>query len=147
MSGQAKFVHAVPYELRAKSDCPKVGVYLKMCRHLLHHHHHHHHHHFLVPAQVPGAISFVGPEDIPKGGSNIINCGSSQAPIFAQDQAMYVAEPLGIIVANSPAVALQAAKLVSVQYNHPKVSFWIGNASRAYQPTRKLSSPPKLMHV
>lgn len=74
--------------------------------------------------QLPGVEAFIGPDDIPKGGSNVIMSGSAQAPIFAQGHVEYAAQPLGIIVATSPSLALKAAKLVAVQYGHSKVKCW-----------------------
>lgn len=74
-----------------------------------------------VQLQLPGVEAFIGPDDVPKGGSNVIQTGAAQAPIFAQGHVQYVAQPLGIIVATSPSLALKAAKLVAVQYRHPKV--------------------------
>ena len=71
--------------------------------------------------QVPGVVAFIGTDDIPKGGSNTITCGMAPALIFAEKQVDYVAQPLGIVVATSPAAAAKAAKLVAVQYGHPKV--------------------------
>lgn len=67
-------------------------------------------------------VAFIGPKDIPKGGSNSILMGSANAPIFAKDKVEYMSQPLGIIVATTPAVAAQAAPLVAVLYGHPKVS-------------------------
>ena len=67
--------------------------------------------------------AFIGPDDIPAAGSNITACGNAEAPIFAQGKVEYVAQPLGVIVATSPSAAAQAAKLVAVQYGHPKVRY------------------------
>lgn len=72
--------------------------------------------------QVPGVVAFIGPEDIPKKGSNTITVGMTPAKIFAEGKVEYVAQPLGIIVATTPAAAAKACKLVAVQYGHPKVS-------------------------
>lgn len=75
--------------------------------------------------QLPGVEAFIGPDDIPKNGSNMITAGTAQAPIFAQGHVEYVAQPLGLIVASSPSLAAKAAKLVAVRYGHAKVGDWV----------------------
>ena len=75
----------------------------------------------MIMAQVPGVVAFIGADDIPKGGSNAVNCGMTDVLVFAKDRVDYVSQPLGVIVATSPSIAANAAKLVEVQYGHPKV--------------------------
>ena len=46
----------------------------------------------------------------------------NRVQVFAEDKVEYVYQPLGIIVAETPALAAQAASLVAVQYSHSAVS-------------------------
>lgn len=41
--------------------------------------------------------------------------------VFAEDKVEYVYQPLGIIVAETPALAAKAASAVAVQYSHSAV--------------------------
>ena len=43
--------------------------------------------------------------------------------VFAEHKVEYVYQPLGIIVAETPALAAKAASLVAVQYSHSAVRF------------------------
>ena len=74
----------------------------------------------LVALQIPGVAAFVGPEDIP--GENLVGLGGMDAEIFASHKTVYLHQPLGLIVAETPSLAEKAAKLVDVNYSHPKVS-------------------------
>lgn len=65
---------------------------------------------------LPGVISFVGADDIPKGGVNEVY----GAPVFAKDQVVYVGQPLGLIVADNQKLAERAAAAVVVKYNKSK---------------------------
>ena len=69
--------------------------------------------------QMPGVVAFVSAADVP--GENLVGLGGMDAEIFASKKAEYLFQPLGLIVAETPKLAEQAAKLVQVAYSHPKV--------------------------
>ncbi|CAH2982952.1 unnamed protein product [Chilo suppressalis] len=71
----------------------------------------------------PGVIVFFSAKDIPGNNSFmqlgiIVEVGDEE--IFCSEKVMYFNQPLGIIVAESTAIAERAAKLVKVQYTDVK---------------------------
>ena len=70
--------------------------------------------------QIPGVIAFVGSEDVP--GENKVGLGGADAEIFVSQKAEHMSQPLGLIVAETASLAERAAKLVKVEYSHPKVT-------------------------
>ncbi|KAI5083886.1 hypothetical protein GOP47_0000055 [Adiantum capillus-veneris] len=67
----------------------------------------------------PGAVAFISASDIPKGGANVgalHNIFSQPENLFATDCVEYVGHPLGVMVADSPEHAKQAAAKVRVEY-------------------------------
>lgn len=68
---------------------------------------------------MPGVVAFVGADDVP--GENKVGLGGADAEIFASQKVEYRFQPLGLIIAETPSLAERAAKLVHVEYSHPKV--------------------------
>lgn len=64
-------------------------------------------------------VAFISAKDVP--GENRVKGGASDAPLFAEDRVEYVGQHIGIVVAETPQQAQNAAALVAVRYGHPKV--------------------------
>lgn len=65
-----------------------------------------------------GVVAFISANDIPKGGANVAAVAAFFKPesLFATDYVEYVGHPLGIMVADSPEHAKEAAAKVKVEY-------------------------------
>ena len=74
---------------------------------------------FVWTDQAPGVVAFISAKDVP--GENRVKGGASDAPLFAEDRVEYVGQHIGIVVAETPQQAQNAAALVAVRYGHPKV--------------------------
>lgn len=62
--------------------------------------------------QVPGVHGYFGAEDVP--GCNRIGAVFPDEFVFAEDEVTCVGQPIGIVVADTPAAAKRAAALVKV---------------------------------
>lgn len=65
-----------------------------------------------------GVVAFISAKDIPKGGANVaaVSRYFERESLFATDYVEYVGHPLGIMVADSPEHAKEAAAKVRVEY-------------------------------
>jgi xanthine dehydrogenase molybdopterin-binding subunit B len=60
---------------------------------------------------LPGVVAFLSAKDIvAAGGQNSCGMFPGDEELFASTEVGYVGQPIGLIVANSPALAEQAAK-------------------------------------
>ena len=69
---------------------------------------------------MPGVAAWVSAKDVP--GENKVKGGASDSPIFADDKVEHMGQVIGLIIADTPRRAQDAAAKVSIQYGHPKAS-------------------------
>lgn len=64
--------------------------------------------------QSSGFINFITAKDIP--GENQVGVIADDQPLFADKTVRYIGDSVGLIIANSPARALELAKLIRIKY-------------------------------
>ena len=69
---------------------------------------------------MPGVVAWVGATDV--HGENKVKGGASDSPIFADSKVEHMGQVIGLVIADSPRHAQDAAARVSIQYGHPKAS-------------------------
>ncbi|KAF2354200.1 Aldehyde oxidase/xanthine dehydrogenase molybdopterin binding [Trinorchestia longiramus] len=69
---------------------------------------------------VPGVVTFVSAEDIESENTFVQTRSSFADKIFAAGRTDYAGQPIGLIVAKTREIGLEAAKLVRVQYSDRK---------------------------
>ncbi|RUP47663.1 Molybdopterin-binding domain of aldehyde dehydrogenase-domain-containing protein [Jimgerdemannia flammicorona] len=63
---------------------------------------------------IPGVIAFISSEDIP-GTKELVGMGKSE-PFFAVDEVHAVGQYIGMVIADSKELAVEAARLVKIEY-------------------------------
>ncbi len=66
-------------------------------------------------------VAFVGAGDVP--GRNSVKCGESHAALFAEKKVECHSQMIGLVLAETPALATQGAALVDVTYGKPKARY------------------------
>ena len=66
---------------------------------------------------VPGVLGYFSAKDIPKNGSNIIGPIAHDEEIFATEYVTCVGQVIGVVVAETRALALKAADAVKIEYD------------------------------
>ena len=74
----------------------------------------------LYGAQMPGVAAWVSATDVP--GENKVKGGASDSPVFADGKVEHMGQVIGLVIADTPRHAEDAAAKVSIQYGHPKAS-------------------------
>lgn len=69
---------------------------------------------------LPGVKSFITTEDIPGINSFVVLSGMNPDPVFVADRVQYAGQAVGLVVADTRETAVQAAKLVKVEYEDIK---------------------------
>ena len=70
----------------------------------------------LIFQALDGVFSYVDAKDIP--GANDYKLQSVPEPVFANVRSEYAGQPVGVIIAESRELAVQAAKLVQIAYKN-----------------------------
>lgn len=60
---------------------------------------------------------FVGVDDIPGRNAGVVSQFAPEEPLFATDKVEFAGQPLGLIVADSPRHASEAARSVRIEYD------------------------------
>ena len=69
---------------------------------------------------MPGVAAWISAKDVP--GENKVKGGASDSPVFADGKVEHVGQVIGLVIADTPRRAQDAAAKVSIQYGHPKAS-------------------------
>ena len=69
---------------------------------------------------MPGVAAWVSAKDVP--GENKVKGGASDSPVFAAGRVEHMGQVIGLVIADTPRHAQDAAAKVNIQYGHPKAS-------------------------
>ena len=67
---------------------------------------------------MAGVAAWVSAQDVP--GENKVKGGASDSPVFADGKVEHMGQVIGLVIADTPRHAQDAAAKVSIQYGHPK---------------------------
>ena len=67
-----------------------------------------------------GVAAWVSAKDVP--GENKVKGGASDSPVFAAGRVEHMGQVIGLVIADTPRHAQDAAAKVNIQYGHPKAS-------------------------